>query len=387
MNIDLLQVLASGIVTFGTVIITIPILIKVAYLKNLYDKPDGDRKLHSSYIPTLGGISIFLAFFIGFSISGMASQFAGYPYLSAALVLLFFTGLKDDLIGLSPLKKLGLEIIVGGLIILGSGVYIDSFYGVFGVHDLAFPVAFAVTLFTMIVVINAYNLIDGVDGLAGGIGIIATAYFGFGFLMAGQAEMAVMAFILSAALGGFLVFNFKPASIFMGDTGSLIVGFLLSVLAIQFIQLNEIPAFNEVFGYASPILPIAILIVPLYDTIRVFIRRAKRKQSPFSPGKDHVHHELMRMGLGHTGTAITLYVSSFFISLIAFSISSLNVNIILATTIGTALIFFPTNGTKRKLLSMLGISVHFGNNTLKTMEIKNKAQQDTAEHSAVESVN
>lgn len=384
MSESLIQVLLVGIVTFGVVYITVPVLIKVAYLRDLYDKPDGDRKLHNGYIPTLGGIAIFLAFFVGFSITGVADRFFGYPYFAAAMIILFFTGMKDDLIGLSPVKKLIAELVAVCLLFFGSEVAISSFHGVFGIYELPLIVSFLITLFTMIVVVNAYNLIDGVDGLAAGIGTIASLFFGFGFLVAGVPEMAAMSFILAVSLVGFLVFNFKPASIFMGDTGSIIVGFLLSVLAIEFIGLNDLPAYVEMFSFTSPVLPVAFLIVPLYDTIRVFYRRAKRKTSPFLPGKDHIHHELMRMGYGHKGTALILYGSSILVSVIAFSVSSLDVHFVLAITLCASVLVFPTNGTKRRLLSKMGIDLHVGPSYFENMEVKNEEAEKAPKKTASE---
>lgn len=364
MNTDIIQVILVGFATFGVVYVTIPLLIKVAYHRELYDKPDGDRKLHTRFIPTLGGIAIFMAFFVGYSITGLAENFSGYPYFAAAMVLLFFTGMKDDLMGLSPVKKLLVEVIAGCLLIFGSDIYIHSFYGVLGIETLPFWGSVLITLFTMIVVMNAYNLIDGIDGLAGGVGAIASVFFGIGFYIAGVPEMAAMSFILATSLVGFLVYNFKPAKIFMGDTGSLIVGFLLSVLAVQFIGLNDSPSYVAWFSWSSPVVPVAILIVPLYDTIRVFYRRAKRKTSPFSPGQDHIHHEFLRMGFGHSGTAIVLYFCTALITLLAASISNLNVHLMLATVLFTSVLIFPTNGTKRRLLSGIGLDFAVGPNSL-----------------------
>ena len=378
MDTNIIQVLAVGFATFGVVYITIPLLIKVAYLKDLYDKPDGERKLHTRFVPTLGGIAIFLAFFIGYSITGVASDFGGYPYFAAAMVLLFFTGMKDDLIGLSAAKKLGVEIIAGLLLIFGTNTYIGNFQGMLGIHELPFIASIGITLFTMIVVMNAYNLIDGVDGLAGSVGLVASLFFGIGFYMAGNPEMAAMSFILSVSLLGFLVYNFKPASIFMGDTGSLIVGFLLSVLAIRFIGLNEVPAYVQYFGLSSPVIPVAILIVPLYDTIRVFYRRAKRKTSPFLPGNDHIHHELMRMGLGHAGVTIMLSAYTLIITSLAASMSSLNPHVILGVVLITSILMFPTNGTKRKILSKLGLNFDFGPNNVD--DIHKKAKREKQEN-------
>lgn len=386
MDTNIVQLLIVSMLTFGIVYITIPVLIKIAYLRDLYDKPDGVRKVHANYIPALGGVAIFIAFFVGYSLTGFAGDFTGFPYLVAAMILLFFTGLKDDLIGLSPGKKLAVELIAVGLLIFGSNVFINNFFGIFGVEQLPFWGSILITVFTVIVVMNAYNLIDGVDGLAGSIGFIASAFFGIGFYIAGSIEMAALSYILAVSLAGFLVFNYRPASIFMGDTGSLTVGFLLSVMAVKFIGLSEVPAYTELFGQSSPILPAAILIVPLYDTIRVFYRRAKRKKSPFMPGSDHIHHELMRMGFGHTGIALTLSACTIFVTLLAVSLSSLNPNIILISVIAISLLIFPTNGTKRRILSTVGIDLRVGANKLDVVNVSNESKEKVSESKTAEPV-
>jgi UDP-N-acetylmuramyl pentapeptide phosphotransferase/UDP-N-acetylglucosamine-1-phosphate transferase len=257
--------------------------------------------------------------------------------------------MKDDLVGLSPLKKLAVEVAVGIMLIFGSGIYISNFYGVLGIGELPFAVSVVITLFTMIVVVNAYNLIDGVDGLAGGIGVIASFFFGIGFFVAGDYAMAMLSAVIVAALAGYLLHNFHPASIFMGDTGSLITGFLLAVQAIQFVGLNEIAAFVEVFGPISSVMPVAILMIPLYDTLRVFILRAKRGDSPFDPGRDHIHHILIGMGMGHRKTSLTLYAMSIAITVTTYLFSMWNVNVLVLFAVVLAMIILPGTGLKRKV--------------------------------------
>ena len=351
--IDIAQIIFSLIVSGVIVHVTVPLLRSVAFKLDLYDKPDEERKLHTEYIPTLGGIALFLAFFVGFSVSGFAGQMQGYSYFAAAMLMLFFTGMKDDLVGLSPFKKLLVEVAVGLMLIFGSGIYISNFYGVLGIGELPFAVAVLVTLFTMIVVVNAYNLIDGVDGLAGGIGVIASLFFGVGFFIAGEHTMAMLSAVVAASLVGYLIHNFHPASIFMGDTGSLIIGFLLAVQAIQFVGLNEIPAFVDVFGSISSVMPVAILMIPLYDTLRVFILRAKRGDSPFDPGRDHIHHILIGMGMGHRKTSLTLYAMSIAITVTTYLFSMWNVNVLVLFAVVLAMVILPGTGLKRKIKSIL----------------------------------
>ncbi|WP_441000671.1 MraY family glycosyltransferase [Fodinibius sp. SL11] len=355
--------LPDGGMTLGVIFIlsclisyfAIPIIKRVAEKQHLFDHPDDDRKLHSEAIPTLGGIAIFSAFIISYSVSPWADGLSGYSYLAAALTILFFVGLKDDLVVLSARKKLAAQLTAVGLIIFGSDMLIDNFYGVFGLAEIPYWVAVPITFFTVIVVINAINLIDGIDGLAGGISAIASAIFGAAFFYVGALPMAMFSFCLSGALLGFLYYNFSPASIFMGDTGSMLLGFLLSVQTIEFIALSGDPLFASVFGNASAILPVAILGFPLFDTLRVVFKRLRRSKSIFEPGQEHVHHELLRMGLSHRNTSLLLYGESLLLVAIigTLALLDLNVNILLGAVILTSLIVFPTNGLKRRIASKL----------------------------------
>ncbi len=357
MDLQLVQVLFAGGISFSIAYFSVPILRKVAYHKDLYDKPDNQRKLHDRYVPSLGGVAIFMAFFIGFSISGSAESISGYPYLAAAITLLFFTGLKDDIVDLSARVKLIVEVVVAMLLIFGSNIYISNFYGVFGIYEIPFWLSVPVTTFTFIVVINAYNLIDGIDGLAAGIGILACLFFGTGFFVAGEFALSSLSFILLISLVAYLRYNYHPAQIFMGDTGSLVVGCILSVLAIKFVGLNEVPQYQDVFGATSSVLPIAILAFPLFDTITVFYKRIRRGDSPFTAGRDHVHHSIIGCGFGQKATTIILYSVSFIIPFITLSFKNVNINIVLVVTILTMFLLFPLNGTKRELLKKIGFDI------------------------------
>ena len=161
--------------------------------------------------------------------------------------------------------------------------------------------------------------------------------------------MAMLSAVVAASLAGYLFHNFHPASIFMGDTGSLIVGFLLAVQAIQFVGLNEIPAFVEVFGPISSVMPVAILMIPLYDTLRVFVLRAKRGDSPFDPGRDHIHHILIGMGMGHLKTSVTLYGMSIAITVTTYLFSTWNIsmNVLVLFSVIFSIVILPGIGLKR----------------------------------------
>ncbi len=349
------------VLAFGSAFIivykSVPVLIKVAYLKDLYDKPDGDRKVHTRYIPTLGGVAIFIAIALGFLFSGYAGLESWSPYLLGSLIGLFFCGLKDDLVGLSPAKKLMTEFVMVSIILLGASLTITDIGGVLGVSDIPVWIGFPLSLFTMIVIINAYNLIDGIDGLAGGIGAISSFAFGIGFLIANEVTLAVLAFMITTVLVAYLIHNFHPANIFMGDTGSLVVGFILGFLVLNFVPLSNTSSFSEVFGNSSPILPVAFLALPLYDTIRSFIRRVRRGESPFSADSDHIHHTLLKMGWGQKRTVLYLYAAALVLIITGFITSSMNVNISLAIILMTTILVFPTNGLKRKMAKKIGIDI------------------------------
>lgn len=354
--------LLREILTLGTVFLfsylvsymTIPVIIRAAERNHFFDHPDESRKLHSEAIPTLGGIAIFLSFLLAFSMSPWADVFEGFSYLVSALLILFFVGMKDDLFVLAAKKKLVAQIAAAALVVFGSNVLISNFHGVLGFSAISNWLAIPITFFTIVVVINAVNLIDGIDGLAGSFGAMASTLFGITFLYTGQLPMAMFSFCLAGGLLGFLYYNFSPAAIFMGDTGSMLLGFLLSIQAIKFIGLGSNVAFSTPFGNSAPILAVAVLALPLYDTLRVVIKRYRRNNGIFDPGQDHIHHELLRMGISHKSASLLLTGLSLLLVMATASLAlaGINVNVQLGAFIIGCVLIFPTNGTKRKLFSM-----------------------------------
>jgi UDP-GlcNAc:undecaprenyl-phosphate/decaprenyl-phosphate GlcNAc-1-phosphate transferase len=328
----------------------IPVLILVAERRNLYDYADCDRKIHTDKVPTFGGIAIFTALIVAFSASSFAEQMNGYGYFVAASVILFTAGIKDDLLSISPAKKLIAQFISAGLVIFGSGIYFQSFGGLFGIYAVSPWFGIPITFFTFITVINAFNLVDGIDSLAGGVAAISAAFFGYWFFVTGQAALAVFSGILIASLLGFLWYNRPPAKIFMGDTGSMLVGFYLSFLAIAFV--NSAIAMPTMFLWqsAAPVIAIAALIIPLYDTMRVFVLRISRGRSPFAPDRTHVHHHLLDAGFSHGQASVFLFLVNIFVLSFAILFSQYMGNTVLLSAVAfTSLLFFPTNRWKRKL--------------------------------------
>lgn len=300
--------IAFGCITaFIITFLAIPSIIKVAVIKNLFDEP-GERKAHKSSIPTLGGLAIFAGVVFSFTFWSAEFNFQSTQYIIAALIVMFFIGIKDDIVDLPASKKFYGQLIAAIIIVLFANIRLTSLYGIFGIYQLNYAFSLVLSLFTILVIVNAFNLIDGVDGLAAGIGAIAAFTYGLWFYNYNQIALCILSFALFSSLLAFLVYNFSPANIFMGDTGSLIIGLILSVLTINFIELSyDTTPFNFPFK-SSPALAIAILILPLFDTMRVFIVRIMNKRSPFMADRNHMHHMLLDLGLNHREVSLTLYL-------------------------------------------------------------------------------
>lgn len=291
------HLLIGSVIAFLITFSAIPIIIRVAEMKHLFDVPDDDRKLHATPVPSLGGIGIFAGFILALLIAvpngGLDLQF-----MTAAFMVIFFLGIKDDIVVLTPLKKFLAQLVAAAILIFKGGVMITSMYGFLGIQELPYAFSVAITFFTIIVITNSFNLIDGVDGLAGSLGMLATCALGVYFFLAQQPLYAVMAFSMAGALSAFLIFNVSPAKIFMGDTGSLLLGAVNSILVIKFIQMASDTG-GALYVPSAPAIGFAVLFVPLFDTLRIFSYRILSRRSPFSPDRNHVHHLLLEKGCSH----------------------------------------------------------------------------------------
>lgn len=309
--------IATTLVAYFISRISIPAIIKVAEQKHLYDEPDDSRKFHSHNIPTLGGIAIFGGMIIAVTFFLNFSQRPELAYSIPAFLLLFFTGVKDDIIPLTPAKKLIAQIIASAIVVFKCDVRLTNMYGFFGLNEMSYEFSIIISIFTILVIINSFNLIDGINGLAGGIGLIVSLVYALLFFQLGRFNMVIFALAFVGALAGFLHYNLRvKAKIFMGDTGSLLIGLAMGMFCIKFIELNRSEGlfFKPTFG---PILCFAILIVPLYDTLRVFILRISKGISPFKGDRNHLHHLITNLGFNHPQASFILYaVNAFFIGFV-----------------------------------------------------------------------
>jgi len=308
---DVYQCILSFLIACFLSIISIPIIINLSNLLHLTAKP-GFRSSHQTETPTLGGIAIFASTLIAYFLWPHSENIVDSNLISLSMtgvIILFFLGLKDDILALDSTKKLLVQICASLILVAMGNFKVDNFYGIFGIHQIPYFVSIPLTVFIFIAIINAINLIDGIDGLAGGISLIAGVGFGIWFILNGHFSFGCLAFAMSGSLLGFLRFNFsKTSKIFMGDTGSLIIGYLLSIFAVEFLSLNVGYKNDSTAYFNAPIIVMVLLIVPIFDTLRVFIVRIVKGGSPFVADRNHMHHILIDSGLNHFWASFTLWM-------------------------------------------------------------------------------
>ncbi len=319
-------------------------IVEMSHAKGFTDLPNG-RTSHNKPTATLGGIAIFAGFIFASLLFPPFGSLLELRYIVAGVILMFFVGIKDDIFIIAPWSKIGAQIVAAVIIVDFANIRLSSLHGFLGVTDVNYYWSLYLTIFVVIVIINAFNLIDGIDGLAAGVGIVCSITFGTWFYLTDQFEFAFLTAALIGALGGFLRFNLygKKKKIFMGDTGSLVLGFLIAVFVIQFNQSNLLISGATYHIKASPAVSFSILIIPLFDTLRVFIMRICRKQSPFKADKTHMHHKLLELGLSHIkATAILVFINILFVVL-AFLLQDLGIIILMliVLTLSTFLSYIP----------------------------------------------
>lgn len=360
----------------------IPAIMKVATVKKLFDEPD-ERKVHKNVIPTLGGLGIFAGFIIATLIGTPPGSGGGIlQYITAACMVVFFIGIKDDILILSASKKFLGQLFAAGIIIKFGGIQIHNMYGFLGLHELSHTASLLLSLFTIIVITNSFNLIDGVDGLAGSLGIFTSLIFGLYFFKTGQVLYAVMALSLVGSLVGFLIYNFHPAKIFMGDTGSLLIGLLNSIFVIKFISTAADPSLGFPLQ-SAPAIGFAILIVPLFDTLRVVAIRVINRRSPFSPDRNHIHHFLLDLGFKHQTIVLTCLLGNAAFIALAYFLSFTGTTTVMfslsaAAIIVVTLVYYSRPAPKLIPRTTIAPERTVGKHKVVTIASKRTAQETTA---------
>ncbi|RZJ89094.1 MAG: undecaprenyl/decaprenyl-phosphate alpha-N-acetylglucosaminyl 1-phosphate transferase [Chryseobacterium sp.] len=279
------------------VLVSIPSIIFTSLKYNLFDKNDLHRKNHDLNISRLGGLAIVVSFVISILLFTAMVNFKEANFLTVSCIILAALGLKDDVYGTNTSTKFVLQLLVAAILVFLGGFRLSSLYGVLNIGDMNLLWGGLFSVILIIFLNNAFNLIDGIDGLAATIGILAGLCFGVTFAISGHTPYAFIAFALAGAIAGFLKYNWYPAKIFMGDTGALILGLTTAALAVKFIEINKFTGDNQPAFYSAPAIAVSILIVPIFDSLRIFTIRILKRKSPFLGDRDHIHHRLERLGL------------------------------------------------------------------------------------------
>jgi UDP-GlcNAc:undecaprenyl-phosphate/decaprenyl-phosphate GlcNAc-1-phosphate transferase len=348
-------ILIGAVMAFLFVWRLMPAFLYMVRIRQLVELP-GERRIHNNAVPTLGGLIISMSMTISFSLLvGFLPAYELFPTLIAALCVIFIMGIYDDLVNIRYKHKLIVQLIAGVLVVWKGGLLISDFGGLFGISSIPLIFAWFFTLFVIVVIINAYNLIDGVDGLSGGLGTITVLFFGIWFFAVGNYPNALLAFSLAGALIGFLLYNWQPAKIFMGDTGSLTAGFIIAVLMVDFINsglTHSVAPFHD----TVPVVAMAAFAVPLYDTIRIFLLRTFIYGHPFAPCSGHIHHVILRGTHSHRFVSVYLYMTQLFILGFAIIFSNfLSITMLYFAVLLLCFLILPTVGLKRKILRNLPI--------------------------------
>ena len=296
-------------------LLAIPSIVTVARSKKLYDKPQG-RKPQRREIPTLGGLAIFAGTIISLTLFSDVSEFPELPHIIAGSMILFFIGIKDDILIIAPWWKLSGQVLAAMIISIMAGLQITSLNLLPGMSEPGHTMAILITVLVMVFIINSFNLIDGIDGLASGIGICSSLFLGWIFIQSGLVYYTLLSFILSGSLLGFFYYNVfsRKKKILMGDTGSLMVGFISSILVIRLTGMDD-PSVGGVQICSPFSLALAIFIIPLADMTKVILSRIRLGKSPFRPDRLHIHYRLIDMGLNHLqATTVLLLINAAIVS-------------------------------------------------------------------------
>ena len=286
-----------------------PLFIRFLRKVNLGDEPGG-RKIHQGFTPSMGGIVLFIASIITIVIWFEYEALKSLRFVLTAFLMVFLLGIRDDLVSLNPWVKLFGQIIAALMVISIADIRLNNLYGLAGLYYISEIYSYIFTILIIVGLTNSFNLIDGMDGLAGSLMFIILSFLGWWFLSVGNEVYGIFSLIFASATLSFLIFNWYPAKIFMGDTGSLTLGFIISVFIIQFIEINgNIDHIESPFKFSGPFgAALTLMAIPIFDTLRVVLKRLKNKKSPFSPDKSHIHHFLFRMGFSQKNTTGILII-------------------------------------------------------------------------------
>jgi len=306
-----------GLISFLLGWLGMPLVVRIAKAKGFVVRPN-KRMSHTGEIPNIGGLNICFSFMLSYLLFEY-NQMSHSQFFLIGLFAIMVVGFIDDVLVLTPVAKLFGETLAGIALIGFADLRITHLHGLFGITEIGIIPSYLISLFILIAIINALNLIDGIDGLASGLGMLYCLFFALYFWLAGEGPWSVLGICMFGSLAVFFIYNVfgNRGKIFMGDSGSLLLGYLMTAFVFHFCELN---AYHQVPEWlhmnAAPMVAICVLTIPIFDTIRVSLTRIKKHQSPFQPDKNHIHHLLLRTGLNHIQTTcVLLSVSVLFIGL------------------------------------------------------------------------
>ena len=310
------HLLIPFIIAFCATLWIHPKILKIAILKNIVDNPDA-RKLQREPVPVLGGIAVFFGIVVGLCSSQMAFFSPGIFVLMAAMIIMLYTGTIDDVLDLSPGIRFLIEIAVVAFIMLVNNSGINHFWGLWGRDFIPTIIAAPLTIFAAVGIINAINLIDGVNGLSSGFCFMASVMFAIMLYLSGNTHMTILAVSAAGAIIPFFLHNVfgNSTKMFIGDGGTLVIGTMMSMFVVSILKGTSLSADLASDGMGLIPFTLAVLAVPVFDTLRVMTARILRKQSPFHPDKTHLHHLFLELGFSHIGTTVSILSLNFFIIL------------------------------------------------------------------------
>ena len=306
-----------GLISFFLGLIGMPVVVRIAKAKGFVVRPN-KRMSHTGEVPNVGGLNICFSFMLTYLLFEF-NQMSQSQFFLIGLFAIMAVGFIDDVLILTPIAKILGETLAGIALIGFADIRLTHLHGIFGIEQIGIIPSYLLSLFVLLAIINAINLIDGVDGLASGLGMLYCIFFAIYFHLAGEISWSILGICMVGALAVFFIYNVfgNREKIFMGDSGSLLLGYLLTAFVFHFCEINAYHEVPEVLHMsAAPAVAICVLTVPIFDTIRVSLTRIKQHRSPFEPDKNHIHHLLLRTGLNHIQTTcVLLSVSVLFIGL------------------------------------------------------------------------
>lgn len=339
---ELFHILIPAIIAFACTCWIHPYILKVAKVKNIVDNPDA-RKLQRVPIPVLGGFTVVFGILSGIMCFNLIGEQVDLFPVFASIFIILIVGLLDDMISLSPKVRFVVEIILVFYIIFTTGYQINDFHGLWGVDRISNYISVPLTVFACVGIINAINLIDGVDGFSSGYTMVSCLLFGIMFYNLENMQMVTLAAIVASSLAPFFLHNVfgKKSKMFIGDAGTLSLGIIFSVFVITILSANQnIEVAQDNLGLIP--FTLAVLCVPVFDTLRVMSARIVRGKSPFSPDKTHLHHLFIELGYSHIGTTMSIIGINLFVVLCWFFAYKWGLSIDMQLYIVVALGFFVT---------------------------------------------